>query len=492
MCCNCCSVRQQKIWVFTLGGLILAIGIFFAAAWPAVSRQWIRSIMPLKPNSFIYKRWVTTPVPLYSTIYLFNWTNPEDLNTDGVKPNFEQLGPYVFSDFKVKEDLVWNQPEVTFFGKRTWHFLPEKSNGSLEDVVIAPHFVTLTAASYTREYRQILRKVMNFALNREGGSTQMTHTAGQWLFDGYYDRLLDFVEQLHSPLLPVYSSTFSWFYERNNSKTAEGNFTIHTGKGDLSRMGDLLLWKGENTTGFFPGECGKVNGSTGELWSPDRKWNQPTSIFLSDAARFLNLFPVQNVTIDGIDLWRYESTNLTLDNGQLSPDTKCFCLPNRECPRNGVQDYGPPAFMGPFYMSHPHFYLTDPLYRENTTGLNPNATEHGMHVVLEPTLGIPFSLRGQLMISVKVERDEAIEFFKDVAYNHYAPLFTMRMHGELDEGLTSLLKLALNAARIGQFVGIGLLLVGITMLAAAVLVTKNHKWHNEQKPWDSDSDSGSH
>lgn len=165
MCCKCCSVRQQKIWVFGLGGVILAIGIFLAAAWPAVSRQWIRSLMPLGPNSFMYKRWVTTPMPIYSTIYLFNWTNPEHLNTAGVRPHFEQLGPYTFSDFKVKEDLLWSQqsPEVTYYGKRTWHFLPEKSNGSLEDVVVAPHFpslvritcclaICLKAASSVRKY----------------------------------------------------------------------------------------------------------------------------------------------------------------------------------------------------------------------------------------------------------------------------------------------------------------------------------------------------
>jgi len=60
-------------------------------------------------------------------------------------------------------------------------------------------------------------------------------------------------------------------------------------------------------------------------------------------------------------------------------------------------------------MSHPHFYLTDEMYRENTTGLQPQKTKHGMFVIMEPTLGIPLSLRGQLMISTRVERDEAIE-----------------------------------------------------------------------------------
>ncbi|KAH8273707.1 hypothetical protein KR018_010262, partial [Drosophila ironensis] len=480
MCCKCCSVRQQKIWVFGVGGLLLALGIFMVSGWPAVSRQIIRSLLPLAPNSFVYKQWITTPIPLYSTLYLFNWTNPEDLGTAGVKPHFEQLGPYVFSDYKVKEDLFWEQPQVTYFGKRTWHFLPERSNGSLEDVVIAPHFVT-TAASYTRSMRRIARKVMNFALNREGGNSRMTHTAGEWLFDGYYESLLDFVEQLHSPLFPVYDSHFSWFYQRNNSKTAEGNFTIHTGQGDLNHMGDILLWKGSNHTGFYPGECGRVNGSTGELWSPDHRWDQPTTIFIPDVARYLNLYPQKNLTVDGIDVWLYESTNRTLDNGQIDADTKCFCLENRECPANGVVDFGPPAFNGPFYMSHPHFYLADESYRENTTGLSPQASEHGMHVMFEPTLGIPLSMVGQLMISVRVQRDEGIDFFKDVAYDHYAPLFTMKMHGEIDDDLTKLLKLALNAASIGQYVGIGLIVIGFIMITTGVLVTKKQKWYNQQQ-----------
>jgi len=37
-----------------------------------------------------------------------------------------------------------------------------------------------------------------------------------------------------------------------------------------------------------------------------------------------------------------------------------------------------------------------------------------MFVIMEPTLGIPLSLRGQLMISTGVVRDEAIEWVLDL------------------------------------------------------------------------------
>lgn len=99
-------------------------------------------MMPLAPDSFIYNRWVTTPMPLFMSFYLYNWTNPEDFDNPNVKPNFVEKGPYTFRDFKVKEDMEWDKENstVTFFGKRTFTFEPSRSNGSLDDMITTPHF----------------------------------------------------------------------------------------------------------------------------------------------------------------------------------------------------------------------------------------------------------------------------------------------------------------------------------------------------------------
>lgn len=150
MCCNCCSVRQQKIWVFGLGGFLGALGLVLLSAWPSIVRQLIRDLLPLAQNSFMYKNWVTTPLPVHTSFYLFNWTNPQDLNNPNVKPNFEQLGPYTFSDYKVKEGLLWEHPEVTYYGRRTFHFLPEYSNGSLDDIVTTPNFPSVVSKHSTK------------------------------------------------------------------------------------------------------------------------------------------------------------------------------------------------------------------------------------------------------------------------------------------------------------------------------------------------------
>lgn len=256
---------------------------------------------------------------------------------------------------------------------------------------------------------KIIRKVVNFALNREGGARSMTFPAIEWLFAGFYDDILDLAERLHSPLAPLYTNQFAWFYGRNNSKDAEGTYTIHTGKADLKQMGDLKKWNGSDHTGYWEGECGRVNGSTGELWSPKKAWDDPVSIYIYDAGRFINVFAQKNETYRGVEGRRYESTDQTFDSGYIAPDTKCFCVKGNVCPSNGVIDYSPLAFRAPVYLSHPHFYMADPSYRENTTGLNPDPEKHGIHVLIEPKLGIPLHVKGQVLASMLVERDEDLE-----------------------------------------------------------------------------------
>ena len=50
-------------------------------------------LMTLTQTSFNFNMWVETPIPMYLKFYMFNWTNPHE---SGVKPHFQEMGPYVF------------------------------------------------------------------------------------------------------------------------------------------------------------------------------------------------------------------------------------------------------------------------------------------------------------------------------------------------------------------------------------------------------------
>lgn len=74
---------------------------------------------------------------MYLSITMFNWTNPNDIRTPKYKPNLVEMGPYVFMEKHQRVNVTFH-PEndtVSFDQIRTWHFVAEKSNGSLDDEV---------------------------------------------------------------------------------------------------------------------------------------------------------------------------------------------------------------------------------------------------------------------------------------------------------------------------------------------------------------------
>jgi hypothetical protein len=54
----------------------------------------------------------------------------------GAKPVVQEVGPYVYTEEHHKSDLQWNtNTTVTYKQIRTWHFLPDRTPGSLDDQV---------------------------------------------------------------------------------------------------------------------------------------------------------------------------------------------------------------------------------------------------------------------------------------------------------------------------------------------------------------------
>lgn len=87
--------------------------------------------------------WVKAPIPIYLVFYMFNWTNPDDVRSSNVKPHFQEMGPYVFLERHVKEQIEFHENgTVSYFQRRTWFFDAEKSNGTLDDSLTMAHVIT--------------------------------------------------------------------------------------------------------------------------------------------------------------------------------------------------------------------------------------------------------------------------------------------------------------------------------------------------------------
>lgn len=74
---------------------------------------------------------------MYLRIKMFNWTNPHELLDPNSKPHFVEMGPYVFLEKHTRVNISFNENDdtVAFQQFRTWHFVPELSNGTLDDEI---------------------------------------------------------------------------------------------------------------------------------------------------------------------------------------------------------------------------------------------------------------------------------------------------------------------------------------------------------------------
>lgn len=97
---------------------------------------------------------------MFLEVYLFNWTNPGDLDQyPNVKPNFEEVGPYVFHEVHERVNLIWNSNDtITFNQRRTWHFDPDRSKGSLDDTITNLNVISLVSV-------QIIHTLLNIQIS---------------------------------------------------------------------------------------------------------------------------------------------------------------------------------------------------------------------------------------------------------------------------------------------------------------------------------------
>lgn len=83
-------------------------------------------------------------------IYLFNWTNPHEFTNKSVKPKFDEIGPFRFQEFPQKVNVTWHNANstVSYRKQSRYHFMPDQSNGRLDDVITSVNVIALVSNSF--------------------------------------------------------------------------------------------------------------------------------------------------------------------------------------------------------------------------------------------------------------------------------------------------------------------------------------------------------
>ncbi|CAD6998341.1 unnamed protein product [Ceratitis capitata] len=477
MCCEACGVGQRKAWVFGFGTFFAVIGLVMLIFWKDIADSIKRNNLVLKVGSEAYNNWVEAPIPIYLEFHMFNWTNPEEIRNHEVKPHFVEMGPYVFLEKHLKQNITFYENNtVSYFEKRTWFFDEQLSGGSLDDMLTAAHVITATVADEMRHRNKFIKKVVNFMLNREGGELYTTKTVREWIFEGYKDKLIDFLNLFNTTKINIPYKRFGWLVDRNGSAEYDGLFTIHTGVDDMAHLGSLTHWNLKNETGFYSAPCGTVNGTTGDLFPPNLHAQQEITIFATDACRYMNLAPNGTIEKYGLTGYNWIGTTETLDSGENFPNQKCFCDPSiDECPKTGVVECKKCRNNAPIYASFPHFHLADPSYVNAVSGLKPDANKHSFNLAIEPITGIPLEVNGRLQINMMIQPDNDFDIYRDVP-KFLMPMFWFDQVAVLDKKLADKAQLVINLGDYGYYIGTALLSVGAIFFIVGIVLTVTKRW----------------
>lgn len=241
-----------------------------------------------------------------------------------------------------------------------------------------------------------------------------------------------------------------------------GHFNIHTGADDISQVGQIRTWNYATETPYFDSPCNAVHGSGGEFYPPGQTKDRPLTFFNGELCRYLDLYFDEEKEIDGLNVYKYASTERTVGNGTEYGESACFSS-NDDLP-SGLMNVSACRFGAPVFVSFPHFYAADPYYLELIDGLRPEKEKHEFQMTLEPAMSIPVDVSARLQVNVKVQTYPNIGIFQETP-TIYFPVFWFEQKVRLPDEMLRELLMA------GSLPVIGYICCSVIVLIGAIIVT---------------------
>ncbi|XP_071522342.1 uncharacterized protein [Panulirus ornatus] len=353
--CRCC------LWMVALW--CAATVIFMLAGYDSVVHSVAVNQMVLRQGSQKYEAWVDTPVPVYYRVHVFNLTNPEQFMA-GARPRVQERGPYVYLMKESKENIEFHKNGSVSYRTRPMYFYqPHMSVGAEEDTIVTVNIPFVNAADAVKD-QGFFRMVIQMAKKIHGFQTLRRLTVGELLW-GHKSRVMDWARTLQE--LPYPHQLFGLLVGFNDS--VQEPYTMHTGKGDATKMNQILAWNGRQRLDFWSGDfCNEIRGTDANGFAPGVTKNDKLYIFNGQLCRAIPLVYNETVMQSGIAAYRFVPPDDVFAYGVNHPENACFCS-GHDCPPSGILDMKPCYWGASVGFSFPHFYKADPKLRHIVRGL---------------------------------------------------------------------------------------------------------------------------
>lgn len=360
-------------------------------------------------NEFILSHWIDPPVHPKLHIYIFNFTNPDEF-LQGAKPRFDEVGPYVFTDQWVKENVDYKNGDenMEYSQLRYFKFKPKESKGQLRDEVIIPNIPMITALSAMKNGSPLVKRALGSVFNVLKQDQFIKSTVRKVLF-GLDNPLI----KLGNDVLPAEKKypypLFGLFVGRN--ATVRGTQEVKTGLKNREDLGQIVKIDKKTKLKWWSGDkCNQVKGTDGFIYKPNVQKTDVLHVFNRDLCRSIPLvFEKDIVDKNGIPGYRFVPQSNVFGTPQENPDNACYCNdPPCNVP-SGVFNVSTCQFGSPIMLSWPHFFQADPKLLRDVEGLRPIKDKHQFHIELQPKLGNGLSGKIRTQVNIQMSKFDGIK-----------------------------------------------------------------------------------
>ncbi|XP_046908636.2 scavenger receptor class B member 1 [Dermatophagoides farinae] len=443
------SIFIRLLWpIFAIFGLItLLISQSILLSSESVVLDGFAKQLDVNDASAILPAWKN--IALDSEYYMFGIKNPDEF-LRGSKPEFVEIGPFKYREFRRRKILEYKQDKVVFTERTHFQFKEHESRSMMETITVVntPLLAILYGVKATIKKMSlnfldpIVKNIMASILAATGEQIIERRTIYE-LLEGRQINLLILTEKLSKPLrsiglaIPdlgelsegsgnkIRNQTFGFIWQRADIDVGPYEYWRRTENGHI--FSHVYMIEGRTLFPEFRSPCNVIRGSDGMHFGTKIQ-RDIIEVFNPQTCRPLRFLRNQsNSYVSGIETIRYD-----LDVHQIDmriKNNRCFCLQTSLAKCDGWQDLSPCTSGIPLAISWPHF-LDCPTRATQVLGLKPDRQRHSSHLNIEPNTGLTLEAKVSIQLGIKI--DSTIPGFSSVPHM-ILPIFWTTQSGGPNE-----------------------------------------------------------
>jgi len=441
------KIEEDMVAVITiLSSLSLVGGAIGYFAFPTIVASAVKSLINLSENGMVYPLYMDPPFATQSRFYLFDVTNPRKVLQGAEKMKFRLKGPYYYKTYLERDNIMFlDSSQRLKFDSHRKLYAQEEISADFDEKMWLLNPVLPGA----------VKTVKSLVLDRipfARFSAPVVFNAANVLFDNFKERLIirttprDYLNGRKVELLESLSdlanrfglgslvppappqNVFGLAFIQNETIDP---MELYTGVGDSrDKFAEVIKWKDKTRIEVWPGKCGQIKGTNGELYKPWVNTSQSLRVFFAPLCRSFNLIPSEtgpSQSENGIMAWEYNFTPKLFAGTRSNPKNKCYCEDPRtyDCQYDGLLFMGPCFFNSPLYFSQANLKGVDRRIRSTTDFLSSMNTKlpDKQTISIEKLTGTVVEVNVTLMGLYKVVKQDNVRDLSRLQNLTYVPGF---------------------------------------------------------------------